>query len=51
MPVRESGPALRLVWGPGAGVEAAGGLCLSRNEAGVVCIPQDTGELHRRKPL
>jgi hypothetical protein len=40
---------LRLAWGPGAGVEAAGGLCLSRNEAGVVCIPKHTGGLHHRK--
>jgi hypothetical protein len=39
MPVCESKSALRLVWGPGAGVEAAGGLCFSRNETGVVCIP------------
>jgi len=38
-PSRESVLLTRLVWGPGAGVEAAGGLCLSRNEAGVVCRP------------
>ena len=31
--------AATLVWGPGAGVEAAGGLCLSRNETGVACRP------------
>jgi len=30
-------------------VEAAGGLCLSRNETGVVCIPQHTGELCHRE--
>jgi hypothetical protein len=42
---------LWLVWGPGAGVEAAGGLCLSHNEAGVVCRPRHTGELYRRERL
>jgi hypothetical protein len=38
-----------VAWGPGAGVEAAGGLCLGRNETGAVCLPQHTGELYRRE--
>jgi len=37
--VRASGRAL-LVWGPGAGVEAAGRLCSSHNRTGVASIPQ-----------
>ena len=41
--------AATLVWGPGAGVEAAGGLCLSRNETGVACRPEHVVLLQGRE--
>jgi hypothetical protein len=38
----------RLVWGPGAGVEAAGRLCLGHNLTGVASIPQLAAKLRGR---
>jgi len=40
--------SMPLVWGPGAGVEAAGRLCLGQNKTGVASIPKLVATLRWR---
>jgi hypothetical protein len=48
--LRESGSTL-LVWGPGAGVEAAGRLWFGHNKPGVASLPQLAAKLFWRELL